>query len=65
MGSHPGVLVLCPECEVSELFLGGRVCVSCCKASALVGALCVKWGSVRALRDRKAQEVRASGCHGV
>lgn len=47
MGDHLAILVLCPECEVSELFAEkGRFCVSCCEVSGLVGFLCSKWGAV-------------------
>lgn len=32
---HLAVLVLRPDCEVSELFGGGGCCVSCCEDSKL------------------------------
>lgn len=47
MGSHLAILVLCPECEVSELIAEKkRFYVSCYEVSGLVGALCSKLGAV-------------------
>lgn len=47
MGGQLAILILCPECDVSELFVEKeRFCVSCCEVSRLVGALCSKWEAV-------------------